>query len=93
MARRKQRRSNKARNKRPVRRWLWLLAASLGFLGAGALSLALYAERRVAPLLDGASRPHYTTRVYSAPLRLRQGTPLSTAELKHRLERLGYRRV
>ncbi len=97
MARRKQRRpkppGRRVRKKTHARRWLWILAAGLGFIGAGALSLAFYAERRIAPLLDGASRPHYTTRVYAAPHRLRLGEPLSSNELKHRLERLGYRRV
>ena len=97
MTRRKQRRkktpARRTRKKKNAPRWLWVLAATLGFFGAGALSLAIYAERRITPLLEGASRPKYTTRVLSAPLRLRPGTPISNAELKHRLERLGYQRV
>ncbi|PCI40109.1 MAG: transpeptidase-transglycosylase [Elusimicrobia bacterium] len=97
MARRKPRRSKssprRSIKKRPAPRWLWAFASGLGFFAAGALSLAIYAEKRIAPLLDGASRPHYTTRVLSSPVRLRPGTPISAKELKHRLKRLNYKRV
>jgi penicillin-binding protein 1B len=83
-----QRRSNPKRRKPPF--WLWAFLFALGAFAAAIASLAIYAERRVAPLVAGRHTGRYTTRVYSAPHRMRVGDLLSPWELKHRLERLGY---
>lgn len=50
-----------------------------------------FAQRRVAPLLTGEWRARYTSRIYSAPFRLKPGDPLTPAELRERLRRLDYR--
>ena len=67
----------------------WLLGAA-AFLG-GVTVLGLYAERLIAPLLQGDLTGPYPTRLYSAPVRLRPGLPFGEKELLRRLERLNYR--
>lgn len=67
----------------------WMLAAAF-FLG-GTTVLALYAEKLIAPLLQGELSGPYPTRIYSAPVRLRPGSPFGEKELLRRLERLNYK--
>jgi len=72
-------------------RSLQLLA---GFAAAGLAIVAgimFYAERSIAPLFDTDWRGQYTTRIYSAPFRLRVGDALAPGELRARLKRLDYR--
>ncbi|MBI3298964.1 MAG: PBP1A family penicillin-binding protein [Elusimicrobia bacterium] len=66
------------------------VAAALALAAAGTVALFLYAERVLGPLLGGEARPAYTTRIYGAPKRLRVGAPMTPAELRGRLTRLGY---
>ncbi|MBI5595113.1 MAG: PBP1A family penicillin-binding protein [Elusimicrobia bacterium] len=70
-----------------------VLAAAAGaaaLLSVGAWVALRYADRRLAPLVAGDVAPAYTTRVYGTPKSLRVGDPLSPAELRERLKRLGY---
>lgn len=69
-----------------------LLAVGAALAAAAALLAAafVFAERALAPLVAGDLTPAYTSRVYAAPKVLRAGDPLSPAELKARLTRLGY---
>ncbi len=81
--------------KRPRRRRRpFFLFTAVAVLLLTAFSAAVrYVDRIVAPMLAGETRSAYTTRIYSAPLRLRTGDPMSGWELRSRLDALGYRRV
>jgi penicillin-binding protein 1B len=64
-------------------------AAVLLLLAALAAS-AFFAEKSIGPLLAGDVSGAYPTRIYSAPVRLRAGEPMSGLELSSRLARLRY---
>ncbi|HVE12909.1 MAG TPA: PBP1A family penicillin-binding protein [Elusimicrobiota bacterium] len=66
--------------------------AAFAVASAAALltALLIFAERRVAPLLQGDLSGEYTTRVYGAPRVLRVSDPLPAGELRERLRRLRY---
>jgi len=67
---------------------LW--KALLLLLPLSLAAAAYFAEKSIGPLLAGDVSGAYPTRIYSAPVRLRAGEPLSPLELKARLARLRY---
>lgn len=67
--------------------WKPALLLALALLAAG----AWFAEKSIGPLLSGGDiSGAYPTRIYSAPVRLRPGMPMSAFELASRLARLRY---
>lgn len=87
--RKKPRRRRQRRRRRPF----FLLAAVVVLLLTAFSAAIRYVDRLVAPMLAGEMRSAYTTRIYSRPLRIRTGDPMSGWELRSRLDALGYRRV
>ncbi|MEE8424739.1 MAG: transglycosylase domain-containing protein, partial [Elusimicrobiota bacterium] len=73
--------------------FLSLMTAGPGLILAFIVAGIYFAEIRIAPLFAGNWTGFYTSRIYSAPHRIRSGQPMTAVELRRRLERLEYRKV
>jgi penicillin-binding protein 1B len=83
----------KTRARRGGPLWLVPLAFLVGGLVAAAGALSLYAERKLSMLVLGGLGESFSTRLYSAPYALRDGSPCPPARLLARLDRLDYQRA
>jgi penicillin-binding protein 1B len=80
---------------RSRRRSPWLIALALvaGGLGLAAVSVSVFAERKLSLLVLGGLGESFSTRLYSAPHSVPDGSPCPPARLFARLDSLGYQRL
>ena len=83
-----------ARRRRPLGPlWLWAASFLLAFTGLTALWFAAQAERKLSTLVLGGLGESFSTRIWSAPFRVKNDARGESARLIERLDRLGYRRT
>ena len=85
--------AKKSRSRRGPSLWLVALAFAAGGAVVGAGILSIYAERKLSLLVLGGLGESFSTRLYSAPYALSDGSPVPPARLLARLDRLGYQKA
>ncbi len=81
------------RHRRSGSIWLWAAAALLAGTALASLWLALQAERKLSTLVLGGLGVSFSTRIWSAPFPVQDGSLGEAERLLARLDRLGYRRT